>query len=509
MAIRFDASGDSLRITSNPLNYNADYTICGWFRMTTDTNTYTTPLGIFGATEDYYCDALECDTDGTTLMVTSNRSSGFAYTNIGSLSTATWYYLALSRSGSSLTGKIITTAGAVTTQTITKATGGESVDVMTISEWGNAGGELWNGRVCAVKAWSAALTEVEIINEMWTIAPRRGSNLYGWWPMFPGATERLADYSGNAHPWTAVGTLADEDPPPVSWGAVVLYDDYVPSSSNINGAASITLDALTASGAGTVTVSGAATPTLSALTSAATGTVSIGGVASPTLGTLTSSAAGTVAIVGASSPTLAALTLSAAGVVGSTPLNGAADITLGAVTTGAAGTVTIIGVSSPTLGTITLGAVGTVSISGAASPSLAALTLSSTGVVGSLPITGTADIALSNLTGAGAGTVSITGAASPALASLTSAAAGIVAVSGAASITLSALILTATSGLYTFGLTPAERIYFIAYSDRIYTPPGEDRIFTAAPADREYTPPNQDRTFTASRADRTYEVKRG
>jgi len=76
-----------------------------------------------------------------------------------------------------------------------------------------------NGRVAYLKAWTAALSEAEILAEVNAIRPVRALNLYGFWPAFPGSGERIADYSGNGRSWTEGGTLTDEDPPPVSWGA--------------------------------------------------------------------------------------------------------------------------------------------------------------------------------------------------------------------------------------------------------------------------------------------------
>jgi hypothetical protein len=81
-----------------------------------------------------------------------------------------------------------------------------------------AGYGLANVRAAHIKIWTAALTEGEIYNEMTLARPIRSANLHIWSPGFPG-TQRTVDYSGNGYDWTAGGTLTDEDPPAVAWGA--------------------------------------------------------------------------------------------------------------------------------------------------------------------------------------------------------------------------------------------------------------------------------------------------
>ena len=76
-----------------------------------------------------------------------------------------------------------------------------------------------NLRCAGMKAWDATLTLAEMHNEMHTLHPKRTTDMLGYWPMFPGSSERLRDYSGNGNDLTETGTLLDRDPPPISWGA--------------------------------------------------------------------------------------------------------------------------------------------------------------------------------------------------------------------------------------------------------------------------------------------------
>lgn len=219
MAIRFDTSGEGLIRTSDLLSHNADFTMAGWFRMTTDTNTYATLFGIFSAGGEY--DALETRNDGTTLLIVSNRTTFSQSSTILNMSVGTWYYIALTRSGNTLTGYVITQALSISSQTLAKNTSANSPSENTVGQW-NDNTEVYNGRVMGIKFWSAALTQAELLNEMQSLLPRRFTNLYGFWPGFPGSGERTRDYSGNGRAWTESGTVSDEDPAPIPWGARVL-----------------------------------------------------------------------------------------------------------------------------------------------------------------------------------------------------------------------------------------------------------------------------------------------
>lgn len=61
---------------------------------------------------------------------------------------------------------------------------------------------------------------------MRTIRPQRLDGLWGWWPVFDGATGRARDYSGNGRNWTGSGTLSDEAGPGIPWGASPLLVGY-------------------------------------------------------------------------------------------------------------------------------------------------------------------------------------------------------------------------------------------------------------------------------------------
>jgi hypothetical protein len=186
-----------------------------WLYMAVDQNAITVPCALFRDTGNV--DDIRTGADGTLLGIRARSGgSGGAVTGTD-ISTATWYHLAMVReSATALKLYLNGVLDATATQDIT---GRSAVTRMEIGAESSSDSNPFNGRIAAIKAWSTALTLAEVVNEIPTILPRKFSNLYGWWPCFPGATERLRDYSGNGRSWTESGTLSDEDPPRISWGA--------------------------------------------------------------------------------------------------------------------------------------------------------------------------------------------------------------------------------------------------------------------------------------------------
>lgn len=205
MAVRFDATGDGLVRTAS-LPSRTAFTVMGWFKITTDRNSFST----FVALDENGDGALmQTATNGTTLALFTETSA----TEGTALSVGTWYHLALTGGATYLRCYLNGTQDIQVAQwTFTPAglyIGNDSID------------EFLDGSCAYAKAWSAELTVAEIQAEMYVGAPRLTTNLYGWWPLLPGATERVKDYSGNGYDWTPGGTLADEAGPAVAWAPVI------------------------------------------------------------------------------------------------------------------------------------------------------------------------------------------------------------------------------------------------------------------------------------------------
>lgn len=221
MSVRFDAGTDGLSRTANVPNYNGTYTAMGWFWLASDRNDACT-LFYLGTNDILAYDYLYTDVDGVTFSVSAsgNVAHGTA------LALTTWYHLALVReSASSLKGYL---NGVVdcsqATNVGTSRTAVERLDAGALVSL--PGIQPLDGRVAGIKVWDTALTLAEIQQEMHTLRPQRYANLNLWSPCFPGSGERTRDYSGNGRTWTEAGTLTDEDPPPVSYGAPTLWVPY-------------------------------------------------------------------------------------------------------------------------------------------------------------------------------------------------------------------------------------------------------------------------------------------
>lgn len=215
MAVRFDsATTDALRVSSGILDYNAAYTIMAWVYPVSNPAADMQPFSI--AVGGSNLDQLRTGSAATSWSVRSLVGGTAVASGTATVSYATWQHLAMVRTDAS---NLYLYKDGVQSTASTQAVGARSAAIQLDIGNGRAGTTPLNGRVYAIKAWTVALSTAEILQEMRSVRPVRLANLWGWWPARPGATERLKDYSGNGRSFTEVGTLTDEDPPPISWGA--------------------------------------------------------------------------------------------------------------------------------------------------------------------------------------------------------------------------------------------------------------------------------------------------
>src|SRR4029453_3840258 len=73
-------------------------------------------------------------------------------------------------------------------------------------------GEWLNGCAAALKVYNVVLTADELKKEMRCYTPVRTDNLNGWYPML-----LHTDLGQYGPAWTAGGTLATENGPPIAW----------------------------------------------------------------------------------------------------------------------------------------------------------------------------------------------------------------------------------------------------------------------------------------------------
>lgn len=220
-AVRYDNVADSWARTSGMLNYNAAYTIMFWLYLVSDLNAFST---FYQSSVGNYphSDWIGTDADGVTLQLYNQAGGGGIFDNGSTLSVGTWYHIVMVRNGT-------TTMDAYLNGVLDASV---SLDVssrsaITEMRFGSINGaDRADMRIAYVKAWSTNLSAAEIQAEMHTIRPQKFTNLYGWWPTWTGSGERVKDYSGNGRDWTEAGTLTEETPPPVSYGASETFTTY-------------------------------------------------------------------------------------------------------------------------------------------------------------------------------------------------------------------------------------------------------------------------------------------
>ena len=227
MAPRFDANGDDLSITASLPSIGTAFTVCFWMYRSGNGGSFACPWSIYSSANDHVYFEEDQGSGQFELWVKDTvEVSMFAISN------ATWYFIACVRDGTSFTAYWATLG----TSTLSSGSGTQSGVTFTPNNMrmgdSSYGSEWWNGRVCNTLLWEdAALTQAELTSQMYITRPHRTEDLYGWWPMLPGAAERLRDYSGNGHDWTAGGTLADEDHPPIPWGAPPSHVPFVATAA--------------------------------------------------------------------------------------------------------------------------------------------------------------------------------------------------------------------------------------------------------------------------------------
>ena len=166
---------------------------------------------------------MEGDTGQWILYIDGN---GFDQVNGSDIPTGSWVHVAMVRaSGTDIRLYVDGTEyGPLTTN----MSGRGSTGMMYLGDTFLDGwfDENIDARVAAIKVWTTNLSQAQIRNEMYSIIPRNYTNLYGFWPVFAGSSERVRDYSVNQRTWSTNGTLTDEAGPPVPWGIFSQSDPY-------------------------------------------------------------------------------------------------------------------------------------------------------------------------------------------------------------------------------------------------------------------------------------------
>lgn len=230
MAVRCNgSSGNYLSRSANILDHRAAYTLMYWFNHN-GTSAWQSAhgIGIASGTDCY--NVVESDAGGwANLHLLCYNGTFFGDEFVAAEAAGVWQCIAVVRnSATSAYIHKIKLDGSITSsdEVTTDMTGSAAPDVMQIGDW-TRWGEPTNAKYAYIKAWTRALSTSELQAQAFVIRVLNPTNLYGQWPTWPGTGVRNHDYSVNGYDWTENGTLTDEDPPPIAYGANVIVLPYV------------------------------------------------------------------------------------------------------------------------------------------------------------------------------------------------------------------------------------------------------------------------------------------
>jgi hypothetical protein len=214
MAIRIDATGDSIRTTTNLPSPAANWTACGWARVHAITAGYQNVFAIEDGTSNAtgYGSCGFFPTTGNWIIDTNPSGS---FLDLGSTPGAlNWFFwfmrIDISTSPDTWTTGYRTLGGAWVTGSVQVNLSWTSA-LMVLGN--NSYGEHADSSIATFKSWIAPLTLDELTQEMWSIKPVRYANLNRF-ARFR-TTSDLHDHGGNPYRWTAAGTLTNTDDPPL------------------------------------------------------------------------------------------------------------------------------------------------------------------------------------------------------------------------------------------------------------------------------------------------------
>lgn len=202
MAVRFDAENDTY---TRSVGWGAQpaFSVSCWVYLSTDRNDYSTAWSLDNGTGNNI--VVQTNRDGTTLGIVSNGNGPSVSLN---MSVGQWYWVGVVKNGDTATVYFSTGTGTIssTNHSVTNSLTANTLRIGQ-SPWG---GEWLNGRMAAVKIWTAALSENEIQAERDYTSPLRTADLRAWYPFEVAET---TDHSGNGETLSG-GSGATTEPGP-------------------------------------------------------------------------------------------------------------------------------------------------------------------------------------------------------------------------------------------------------------------------------------------------------
>jgi hypothetical protein len=181
---------DYLRL-GEAFNYNADYTIMGWFKSMASPLAGTWLFNVSGAVGSTDFDVVFLrDTGELDVIVKQADTTVVDYITTGAgIVTGQWYHVTLVRSAGTV-GVYLEAVQLGTFQTAT-VTGRTASTAIVINNWDGGGATGRPLATCGVKAWTRALSQSEIADERASIAPVSTTSLWAAYPL--AGTANLTD----------------------------------------------------------------------------------------------------------------------------------------------------------------------------------------------------------------------------------------------------------------------------------------------------------------------------
>lgn len=230
MAVRFDNAADRYTVTVSQ-GAVTDYTFCCWMKLSVATATW---WGVMGTDAGSSADSayFEAPSAGTTVRPNFDNAGGI--TGAFSVTVGTWYFVAVTVSGTSVSwyykafGSPTLTLGS----TQTAANAAQVMTNLRLGVWaGNT--EPFNGCITGARYWLAALTQAELEAESQQLLHKRTAGILASYPL---ETATTADSSGNGRTLTAAGTPTTEAGPGIPLVAGTPVPVGTPTSASTTGA---------------------------------------------------------------------------------------------------------------------------------------------------------------------------------------------------------------------------------------------------------------------------------
>jgi hypothetical protein len=216
--------------TASVLDYNSSYTVTQWvyLRATDDARTFFTIRNTDNDVFKHLDSALQVWTDARGARTTDYTTVS---TSNVTVTTGVWYFCATVYSGNTVSFYMGTeSSDAVligsTSQDVSSRPASQSI-IIGGRDTGNY--NAMDGAQEAVKVWTRALSDVEIVAEQYTRTAQSTTNLWAEWKL----VDALTDTSGNSRDLSAIGSTAYESGPSITDGGGAASQDVdVPLLTN-------------------------------------------------------------------------------------------------------------------------------------------------------------------------------------------------------------------------------------------------------------------------------------